>query len=168
MAAKTAGTWAVYEPVGIADLTVVGTTALHSLGKRCKAKDSGTTAYGFGEFIYLKGVTSTVRGSVVLIKDDFTTSLVAARDRGAIGIALGACDASTKYGWYQILGQGVAACDTVAAAAPCYIDGTNGRIDDAVVAGDLVVGMRTVTADDTSTCVVNMATYPAVCDFDNA
>jgi hypothetical protein len=168
MAAKTAGTWAVQDPIGVADLTNVDTTAAWTLGKRCKAKDVGATAYGFGEFIYLAGVTSCARGSVVLIKDDFSTSLIAARDKGAVAVALAAVDASTKYGWFQILGQGVAACDTVAANAACYIDGTAGRIDDAAVAGDCVLGMRTVTADDTSTCVVCMATYPAVGDFDNA
>ena len=166
MAAKTAGTWAVYEPVGIADLTVVGTTALHDLGKRCKAKDLGTTAYGFGEFIYLKGVTSTVRGSVVLVKDDFTTSLLAARDKGAVAVALAVCDANTKYGWYQIVGQGVAVAGTVSANLPLYI--TAGGVTSSATTGEQIVGMRAVSAADTNTAVVNMATYPAVCDFDNA
>jgi len=168
MAAKTAGTWIVLEPIGVGPLDSVDTAAAHVLGKRCKARDAGSTAYGFGEFIYLKGVASTVRGSVVLIKDDYSTSLVAARDKGALAVALAPVDADTKFGWYQILGQGVAACDTVAANAPCYIDGTNGRVDDAAVAGDQIIGMRTVSADDTNTCVVNMSTYPATADYDNA
>ena len=167
MAAKTAGTWQVDQEMGVGDLSVVGTTKLHELGKRVRARDVGTTAYGWGDFIYLQGVVSTGRGSVVLIKDDYTTSLIAARDAGAVGVALGACVAS-NYGWYQTRGQAVAACDTVAANAACYIDGTAGRIDDAAVAGDQVIGMRTVTADDTSTCVVNMGTFAAVADFDNA
>lgn len=168
MAAKVAGTWQVLEPIGIADLTNVDTTAAWPLGKRCKAQDKGTTGYGFGEFVYLSGVTSTVRGSVCLITDTFGTSLIAARAIGAVCVALAIVDATTKFGWYQVLGKAVAACDTVAANAPCYIDGTSGRIDDAVVAGDAVQGMRTVTSDDTGTCVVNMAGYPLVGDFDNA
>lgn len=167
MAAKTAGNWQALEPIGIGDLTVTGTTKLWPLGFRCKAKDMGTTEYGFGEFIYLQGVASTVRGSAVLIKDDYTTSLLTARDIGAVAVALSA-NVASQYGWYQILGTGVVACDTVAANAPCYIDGTAGRVDDAAVAGDAILGMRTKTADDTSTCVVTMATYPAVGDFDNA
>jgi len=166
MPVKVAGTWAVYEPAGIADLTVTDTTQLHSLGRRCKAKDVGSTAYGPGEFIYLSGVASTVRGSVVLINDAYGTSLAAARDKGAMAVALSA-NVAGQYGWYQILGQGVAACGTVAASAPCYLAGS-GTIDDAAVAGDQVIGMRTVTTDDTSTCVVNMTTYPATADFDNA
>jgi hypothetical protein len=120
------------------------------------------------EFVYLSGVTSCARGSVCLITDGWGTSLIAARAIGAVCVSLGAVDASTKYGWFQVRGQAVALCDTVAAAAPCYIDGTSGRIDDLAVAGDAVQGMRTVTSDDTGTCVVNMTGPCLVGDFDNA
>lgn len=166
MAAKTAGTWQVYEPVGIADLTVVDTTAAWPLGKRCKARDNGSTDYGFGEFIYLSGVTSTARGSLVLITDTFGTSLSAARAKGAMAVALAAVDTTSKYGWYQILGKGVVLCQTVSANLPAYL-AASGTIDDSAVAGDVIGGMRTVTADDTSTCVVNMSTYPVCLDGDN-
>jgi hypothetical protein len=169
MAAKTAGTWVVQDPIGIqADLAQVDTAAQYPLGKRITAYDNGATGYGFGEFIYLAGVTSCARGSVCLVTDDWGTALIQARDKGAVAIALGAVDASTKFGWFQIWGKAVAACDTVADGAPCYIDGTAGRVDDAAVAGDCILGMRTSSADDTSTCVVTMATYPSVGDFDNA
>lgn len=167
MAAKVAGTWQVTSPMGIASLTNIDTAAAYTVGTRCKARDVATaTAYGDGEFIYLKGVASTVRGSLVLIKDDYSTSLSAARDKGALAVALAATVAST-WGWYQILGTGVIACQTVAASAPCYL-AASGTVDDAVVAGDQIIGMRTKTSDDTSTCVVTMATYPATADFDNA
>lgn len=166
MPAKVAGTWVVTNEIGIASLTNVDTTAVYTVGKRVLAFDNGTTAYGFGEFIYLKGVGSTVRGSSVLIKDDFTTSLSAARDKGAIAVALAATVANT-WGWYQIKGTGVVACQTVAANAPCFL-AASGTIDDAVVAGDQIIGMRTKTSDDTSTCVVTMACNPATADFDNA
>jgi hypothetical protein len=165
MPAKTAGTWQVTSEIGVGDLTVTGTTQLYDLGKRVVAVDKGSTAYGWGEFVYLKGVGSTVRGSLVLIKDDYTTSLAAARDKGALAVALSA-NVANQYGWYQIKGKGVIASGTVAAAAPCYLAGS-GTIDDAVVAGDQVIGMRTNTTDDTSTCVVTMACNPATADFDN-
>lgn len=168
MAAKVQGTWMALHNVGINPDGTVGTTQLYPLGFRVRARDVGTTAYGDGEFIYLTGATSTAAGSVVLITDAYGTSLIAARAIGAVALALGANDASSKYGWYQVLGKGVALCDTVAAAAPCFIDGTSGRIDDAVVAGDAVQGMRTVTTDDTGTCVVNMASHALVGDADNA
>lgn len=168
MAAKTAGTWVACGPVvGINPDSTVGTTQLYPLGFRVKARDMGSTAYGEGEFIYLQGVASTARGSVVLITDDWGTTLITARDKGAVAVALGA-NVASNYGWYQILGKGVAACDTVADGAACYIDGTDGRIDDAAVAGDCVLGMRTSSADDTSTCLVTMSAYPTVGDFDNA
>jgi hypothetical protein len=168
MAAKTAGTWQVLDPIGVADLTNVDTVQQWELGRRCKARDNGSTAYGFGEFIYCKGVASCARGSAVLISEAYAVTLLAARDKGAVGISLGAVDAATKWGWFQVLGTGVAACDTTAANAPLYIDGTAGRVDDAAVAGDCILGMRSVSSDDTGTCVVSMGTYPSVGDFDNA
>lgn len=169
MAAKTAGTWAVISEIGLNQgINDTSTTQYYDLGKRVTAKDtSTTTAYGWGEFIYLKGVGSTVRGSLVLIKDDYSTSLAAARDKGALAVAMGAHASTSNYGWYQIKGTGVIACGTVAANAPCYLAGS-GTVDDAVVAGDQVLGMRTKTSDDTSTCVVTMGCNPATGDFDNA
>lgn len=168
MAAKTAGTWRAYEPIGIADMTNVDATAVYEVGKRCKARDVGATAYGFGEFIYLKGVASTVRGSLVVIGDDYSTSLSATRSKGALAVALAITDSTSKWGWYQILGTGVITCGTVAANLPAYLVGSTGTIDDAVLAGDVIAGMRTKTADDTGTCVVTMACYPSTVDGDNA
>lgn len=168
MAVKTAGTWMALDQIGINPDSTVGTTLLYPLGTRVKARDVGATGYGDGEFIYLEGVASTVRGSVVLITDAYATLLIDARHMGAVAVALGINAAAASYGWYQILGKGVATCETVSANLPCYIGSTNGFVDDAVVAGDAIIGMRTVSASDTSTCVVNMATYPAVSDYDNA
>lgn len=169
MAAKTAGTWAVLEPLGFGNLDQVDTTARFTLGTRCKARDTGSTAYGDGEFIYLKGVGSTARGSVVLITGAYATALVQARDKGALAVALAAVDATTKFGWYQIKGKAVVACDsTITDDAPMYIDGTAGRVDDTAVAGDQVIGMRAASTDDTNTCVVAMVTNPATADYDNA
>lgn len=170
MPAKTAGTWQVIEPGGFGRLTDVDTTVRHALGTRCRARDtSSTTDYGEGEFIYLAGATSTARGTVVTIGDGYVGSLIAARAKGAVAVALAAVDAATKYGWYQIKGQGVALCDaTITEGAALYIDGTSGRVDDTAVAGDLVTGMVAATTDDTNTVVVLMGSNPVVADFDNA
>lgn len=168
MAAKTAGTWAPYEPMGIGNLDQVDASPRFPLGFRVKAKDTGATGYGYGEFVYLKGVASTARGSVALVKSDFSTALVQARDKGSLAVALAATVANT-YGFYQVLGQAVVSCDAgVVADAPLYIDGTAGRVDDTAVAGDQVIGMRAVTADDTNTCVAHLGTRPSTADFDNA
>jgi hypothetical protein len=171
MAAKVQGTWRAYEPAGIqTDLSVIDTTARHPLGTRCKAKDVGSTGYGLGEFIYLGGTDSVTcaAGSVVYIKDDYTVALVAARAVGACALALSAITSAAMYGWFQVLGKGVAASDTVSANTALYVDGTAGRVDDAAVAGDQVIGARANTASDTNTIVVTLGTYPAIADFDNA
>lgn len=168
MAAKTAGTWMATMPVGINPSDTVGTTLLYPLGTKVKARDVGTTAYGDGEFIYLEGVASTVRGSVVFITSALATTLVVARSCGTVAVALGANAAASSYGWYQISGKGVAACDTTSDATPLYIDGTAGRVDDAAVAGDQVIGMRAASADDTSTLVFSAPNGMYVADFDNA
>lgn len=169
MAAKVVGTYvSVDRTLGIEDLTTIGTTQLWPLGTVIKARDTGSTAYGDVEMIYLKGGTNVAARSVVSISDDWTTVLIVARVKGAVAVSIGAVDATTKYGWFVCKGKAAVACDTIAAGAACYIDGTAGRIDDAAVAGDQVIGMWAATADDTNTCVVNMLTYPAVADFDNA
>lgn len=168
MAAKVVGTYVALRPAGIGDMSVIGTTELVPVGTRVKARDMGTTAYGECELIYLKGGTSVAARSVVTINDDFTTTLIAARAKGAVAVSLGAVDATTKYGWFVVLGKAAAASDTVTTGTPLYIDGTAGRVDDAAVAGDQIIGMWAASGDDTNTIVVNMLTYPAVADYDNA
>lgn len=169
MGAKTAGTWvSTDQKMGVGDLTVVGTTLLHPLGTRIKAEDKGTTAYGIGEFIYLEGVANTVRGDLAYITADFATVLVVARSIGDLAVALAANNAAASYGWYQIFGKGVVRSDSsITDDAPLYIDGTAGRCDDTVVAGDAIQGMRAASTDDTNTIVAYM-NYPKVGDFDNA
>lgn len=168
MAAYTVNT---YQPTDRAGLNqaigTVSSTKKHRLGETIHARDvSGTR--GDAKFIYVSGAANVAAGSVCLITDAYGLSLLTARDIGTVCLATAALVAST-YGWAQIEGQGVAACDTVAANAACYIDGTAGRIDDAAVAGDAVAGMRTVTADDTNTCVVMIGPGGArVGDTDNA
>lgn len=169
MAAKTAGDFQVLSPVGIGNLTDVDTTARFALGTRCTARDMGATGYGEGEFIYLAGATSVARGSVVTISSANVAVLIAARAIGSVAVALAAVDAATKYGWFQTMGKGVALCDsTITDGAALYIDGTSGRVDDTVVAGDAVMGMKAASTDDTNTVVVNMTSRCLVGDFDNA
>jgi hypothetical protein len=142
------------------------TTQKENLGLRVRAY---SPTYGEGEFIYLKGVASTVLGSVVLIKDDYSTSLVAARDKGALAVAMSA-NVANQWGWYQTRGKAVTKVGTIAANAPLYIAAGN-VLDDAAVAGDQVIGARSVTADGTPSAglaVVNFGAYAATADFDNA
>jgi hypothetical protein len=106
--------------------------------------------YGAGEFIFLKGVASTVVGSVVLYAtDNHATTLAVANDIGPLAIAMSACVAN-KAGWYQIGGKGVAkVLAAFADNANCYLTATAGSIDDAIVAGDYIYGMKGASAIDT-------------------
>lgn len=106
--------------------------------------------YGSGEFIYLAGVASTVLGSVVVYNaGNFSTTLAVANDIGPIATAMAATVANTK-GWYQISGKGVAkVLASFADNGNCYLTSTAGSIDDAVVAGDYITGMKGASAIDT-------------------
>lgn len=123
--------------IGAQAIAVVSATQQCALGTITRAVDE---TYGAGEFIYLKGVASTVVGSWVTYNvDDGTTELLAANAIGPVAIAMGACDAATKFGWYQISGKAVGkALALYADNGLVYATATAGSVDDAVVAGDRV------------------------------
>lgn len=166
----TAATWKAIDRIGVtSDFTSIDSTAVVPLGTRVRVKDVGTTDYGEAELIYLKGVGSTARGSLVTIDSAWATSLLTARDTGAVAVSLAANTSASTYSWYQIRGKGVAACDSgVADAALLYIDGTAGRCDDTVVAGDIIFGMTAVGTDSSNLVIVQMACNPFVADTDGA
>jgi hypothetical protein len=116
------------------------------------------------EYIYLLGVANTEAGSWVSWNATTgQTALLAGNAVGEVGIAMAAIVAS-KYGWYQIFGYNtIAKTDTVAANKQLYIDGTAGRADDANVAGDLIVGALSITADTSNVATVRLV-YPHVTD----
>lgn len=119
----------------------------HPFGTIVSATDP---VYGSGEFIYLKGVASTVVGSVVTYnRDDHTTALLAANAIGPVAVAMSVCDAATDFGWYQISGKAVVKAGTVADNGNVYATATAGTVDDAVVAGDRVKGAKFASADGT-------------------
>lgn len=169
MAAYTVSTG--WKPVDRAGLNQeIGTTSTvqkHVLGERVVCKDTSSSDYGFGEFIYLKGVANVVAGTPCLITDTFGTSTIAARDKGAHAIATAAIVAN-NYGWFQIKGKAMTAVGTIVANAPLYIAAAGALYDDLAVAGDQVIGARSVTATDTATAIVNFGCNPATADFDNA
>jgi hypothetical protein len=157
--------WKIYDPIiGLQAIDATETSATHTLGSRIKAKH---VTYGVGEFIYLKGVASTVVGSVVLINpDDWSTSLATANDVGKLGVAMSA-NVANQYGWYQIYGKGAAKVLTgFVDNADCYLTATAGSVDDADVAGDYVRGMKGASAIDTpSTGLAEVELgYPEVAD----
>lgn len=115
-------------------LTQVDDSAEYSLLTRTQDADGN-------EYIYLKGVASTVAGSVVTYDEAGQTTLIAANAIGPVAVAMAATVAN-KYGWYQIFGSGTAAAaGAVTDNAALYISSTAGKVDDAVVTGDCIIGM---------------------------
>lgn len=125
-------------------LTETGTDQIFALGTICRGQDPD---YGAGEFIYLKGVASTIVGSWVTYNlDDGSTTLLAANAIGPVAIAMSA-NVADQYGWYQISGKAIGACLTqLADNAQVWITGTAGKVDDASVAGDLVNNAKSASA----------------------
>lgn len=94
--------------VGLQPIANTETTQLHNLGTICRGYD---TTYGEAEFIYLKGIASTVVGSVVTYNPTtWTTALapVGTNKPEPIAVAMSA-NVASQYGWYQISGMAVMA-----------------------------------------------------------
>lgn len=124
-------------------------TSTVQIGKLGRIVQGFSTTYGQGEFIYLKGVASTAIGDLVTYDVlNATTTRTVASSRGPVAIALSA-NVANQYGWYQIAGSNYVKAGTVASGAVVYVTATAGQIDDAVVSGDKVDGMRTTSADGT-------------------
>ncbi|MBU91442.1 MAG: hypothetical protein CL475_03385 [Acidobacteria bacterium] len=126
------------------------TTQKHELGEIAYARDTASTAYGDGVFIYCTGLASVAVGECVKIEaDTYTVKLAVADDAGAIGFAMAATVAD-EYGWFQIKGcaVGLGAASNADNAAQ-YLTATAGTIDDAVVAGDRIHNCLSVSAVDT-------------------
>jgi hypothetical protein len=105
------------------------------LGDIIRAEDP---VYGVGEFIFLKGVASTLLGSwVVYNPDDWSTVLLTsgASQIGAVAVAM-AANVASQYGWYQIQGKAIGlALASYADNGLVYATATPGQVDDAVIAG---------------------------------
>lgn len=118
---------------------VNSTDELHDLGMIVSAFDTAATAYGYGEFIYLKGLASTGVGEwVVYNSDDWSTTRLVADGLGPVAVAMSACVAN-EFGWYQIQGKAVGKALTgFLDNGDVYSTSTDGEVDDADVAGDYV------------------------------
>ena len=124
--------------LGVQPIALEETTANQAvaLGTIVQAADPDL---GSGEFIYLKGVASTVVGSFVTYNSaDNTTALLAANAIGPVAVAMSPCVAG-EFGWYQISGKAVGLALTgFLDNANVYATATAGSVDDAIVAGDRV------------------------------
>lgn len=122
-------------PVGAHAATgTIDTTAKVPVGTRQRGAD------GFSEFIYLKGVASTLAGSWVTYDEVGVTALLAANAKGPVAVATAATVADT-YGWYCIFGT----CSALLAAncadnAALGWETTDGYAGDGKATGDEIVG----------------------------
>lgn len=140
--ANTVGTWRHIESrIGMQPIADTSTTQNHPFGTIVRAKDvSSTTAYGEGEFIYVKGVASgALRAWAGYRSNTGLTTLAVADGNYPVGVMMSALSATTLFGWLQIKGHCVAKCLTAFADnAIVYLTSTAGSVDDASVIGDVV------------------------------
>lgn len=165
--AISAATWVPTDVIGLnAQITDHTTTQQHPINHRVKCRDTSSNDRGFADFVYLKGVASTVAGDLVIFEGNGTTIRAAARGEGPCAVAMSACVAN-EYGWYQLTGRAIITAGTVADNAQLYLTATAGSVDDAHVAGDGILGARSDGATDTGQILATI-NYPCVADTDDA
>ena len=140
-------------------LANVDSSAQYTLGTR--GEDNAGN-----EYIYLKGVASTVLGSWVTFDEVHQTALAVADAQGRLAIALAAVVAD-KYGWYQIYGSASGlALTAFADNGKVYLTSTDGSVDDADVGGDAVIGAVGRSAVNETTLLATFElNYPMVQDL---
>jgi hypothetical protein len=121
----------------------------HTLGEIVRAIDP---TFGGGEFIYLKGVASTIVGSVVSydpVNGTTTLGSTTAQNQDIpLAVAMAAC-VSGYYGWYQIAGCAVIkkGAVTVTPSVPLYLSAvTAGRATSLASGGRQIMNCRSVNA----------------------
>ncbi len=134
---------------GFQGIAITDTTQNHALGTIVQATDS---TYGAGEFIYLKGIASTVVGSMVDYDSYLGTTALspATGGTGPVAVAMSA-NVANQYGWYQI--QGIAAVKApnamVVGADVFSLAATPGSVDDAAVNGEQILNAKVTTTTGT-------------------
>jgi hypothetical protein len=131
--------------IGGQNIADTSSTAIHALGKIITAQDP---TYGAGEFIYLKGVASTLVGSWVGYSPTLGTSVLAVADGNyPLAVAMSACNTTTLYGWYQISGvaQARGLTSITVTSGFLWLTSTPGSVDDASVIGDAIINARKTT-----------------------
>ncbi len=132
----------------------VDSSAAVPLGTVASFRDIGTTALGLGEFIYLKGVASTVLGSVVSYQvsdgtaQTGTTTLWAGTVNMPVPLALAtAATVASTYGWYQIGGSAICAISGTIADGDDLFYQAAGVLSATLVAGKQALGIQAASAN---------------------
>lgn len=121
----------------------------HPLGTIIRAYDS-TGVQGECEFIYLKGVASTVVGTLVTYNTTAPSTTLAPNTANLaqpVAVAMSVCTAG-NFGWYQI--SGVASIKKTAVKVnpnvPIFLSATAGRVMPTQASGKEILNARTVNA----------------------
>ena len=134
---------------GFQGIALTDTTQNHALGTIVQATDP---TYGAGEFIYLKGIVSTVVGSMVDYDSYLGTTALspATGGTGPVAVAMSA-NVANQYGWYQITGiAAVKAPNAMVAGAEVFsLAATPGSVDDAAVNGEQILNAKVTTTTGT-------------------
>lgn len=117
---------------------------------------------------YLKGVASTIAGSVVTYDEAGATTLIAANAIGPVAVAQAAVVAS-NWGWYMV--SGTCLVDTVANSADNGRLGretTDGKVGDGRAAGDEIYNFVGRTATTAAALAAAQFDRPYVDDVNGA
>lgn len=143
------------------DTTTIDTVQKFPFGTRARDVDGN-------EYVYLKGVASTVLGSWVTFDELGVTTLLVANAIGPVAVAMAIIDSTSEYGWYCVYGT-CEACIAASATADTAIgfETTSGYAGDGKAAGDVIAGavLRDTTTD--AAVVTVQINYPYVDDNSN-
>lgn len=135
--------------MGLQPIANTETTQKHPLGTIIEARHA---TQGAGEFIYLKGIASTVVGSLVDYDPWLATTALAPATAGVgpVAVAMSA-NVANQYGWYQISGAAaVKAPNAMTVGANVFsLAATPGSVDDAAVAGEQILNAVVSTTTGT-------------------
>ena len=133
--------------LGLQLIALTSTVQNHPEGMIIEATDP---TLGGGEFIYLKGVASTVVGNLVTydpVNHTTTLSPNSANLAEPVAVAMSA-NVASQWGWYQIAGAAVIkkTAVKVSPSVALYQSGTAGRVMPTAACGKQLVNARSVNA----------------------
>lgn len=166
MAISVTGSWVPSEnTLGIQPIALSSTTQNHPVATVIRAYDTNGT-YGYGEFIYLLGVASTIVGSLVSYNATTgQTTLVPSTANLATPVAVAmSANVAGQYGWYQIGGYAVLAKINTVNATPqpkIYISASAGLVTTVSTSSKQVLGCK-----GANLATVASATTALVCLLD--
>ena len=144
--------------LGLQPIADTSTVQNHKLGLIMRAEDP---TYGAGEFIYLKGIGSTVVGSLVDYDPYLATTALSPATGGVGPVAVSmSVNVASQYGWYQIAGTAaVKAPNAMTPGSDVFmLAATPGSVDDASVNGEQILNAKVSTTTGTPSTGLGLIT----------